>query len=130
MVDDNHAFEVLVTRRFFDYKGFKLVGMYEVNKRNNWKVIFIPNLSWVLGIGGHVSYYKAGDYSMPNSNKSLGAFYSTTVFPIGVDFIFGVEYNFKTLPLTFGLDARPFYEFYKGGPYVFDAGLVARYTID
>ncbi len=124
-LSDLHPVEVLLTRRFMDYQGVKLIAMYEYQKRNESRIVFVPNLSWVVGGGFHAAYYAAHIYDAPNNTQ-----YPTSVIPIGVDFIVGAEYVFKGIPLAIGLDGRPFYEFVNPGIYYFDAGVTVKYIVD
>ena len=126
--DELHAIEIMASSRVYDYGGYKLLAMYEYQKKNRNKIIFIPNLSWILGGGIHISYYKGTTY--PSGNGGNGAKYPDAVFPIGADICLGTEYEFRGLPLALGMDLRPFYEFYKPGPYYFDAGISLRYLVE
>ena len=79
----------------FRWNGFIVTGLYEYQKPIN----SIQNLDWFVGIGGHVGFWNNDNYYYHDNNNSY------TVF--GVDFIGGLEYTFKEVPFTVGLDWKP-----------------------
>lgn len=133
---DHTAFELMATtpllykyNNFLNsgFNGLKAVFMLEFQNKNKIKTLFIPRFYWIYGLGLHISRYAANQYPI-RGGEEKNLFYTEIVFPVGADVMLGCEYEMKKHPFTFGLDVRPFYEFYQPGPYFFDGGLSLRYT--
>ena len=71
------------------------------------------NLHFYYGVGGHMGYIRPTrtvnyyDYDMIVSDTK-----QHTDYVIGVDGVFGVEYRIFTVPLTVGMELKPFFEYY------------------
>ena len=74
-------------------KGFRAAGLYEFNFYTFDK---IPELSWFVGPGAHVGFWKSGYEKTYNSQIDLG-----------IDGIIGLDYKFKTVPINVSLDWEP-----------------------
>jgi hypothetical protein len=110
------AFELLGQTKFDGIIGTLL---YEAH----FQAFNAPRLHWILGFGGHVASYRAGKIENPD-----GETYNEDVITLGVDGIFGLEYVFRTAPLTLGVDVKPFFDLVNPGPNFFDAAVTIRYT--
>ncbi len=71
---------------------------------------FIENLFLIYGFGLHAGFYYSDRY---RSMWYYDYYYSQPVFSpvIGVDGYAGAEYRFVTVPIGFGIDYKPFFEF-------------------
>jgi hypothetical protein len=74
-------------------KGFRVAGLYEFNFYTFDKV---PGLSWFVGPGAHVGFWKSAYEKTYNSQIDLG-----------IDGIIGLDYKFKTAPINVSLDWEP-----------------------
>ncbi len=73
-------------------KGFRAVGLYEFN----FYSFDVEGLSWFVGPGAHIGFWK----------KKYQEDYNSTV-DLGIDGIIGLDYKFKNLPLNVSLDWQP-----------------------
>ena len=114
----------------FGNRSFVITGLYEKHRVINTA----PGLKWLYGIGGHVGFFRYGGYYyMVKYNKHGYVYYtenpggSTAV--VGLDFILGLDYKFNNAPFNVGLDIKPFFDFYSGGPNgYFDGALSVRFA--
>jgi len=127
-LSEGKAIEGIFTRR---YRGYTFTALYEMHK--NLKT---ENLTWFYGLGAHIasysSYYYYG-YNHFNSytykNHVYSGYYSENISILGVDAIIGLEYRFKDIPFTIGIDAKPFFDLVGGGDNYVDAAASIRYII-
>ena len=110
------AFELLAQAK---HKGVIGTLLYQAH----WQAFGSERLRWILGFGGHVGSFGAGELEDPDGEP-----YEKDVITLGVDAILGVEYFFEDAPLTFGLDLKPFADLVNPGPDFFDAALTIRYA--
>jgi hypothetical protein len=89
-VSDTHNFEAQFTSW---NKGFRAAGLYEINFYAFNKV---PELSWFVGPGAHIGFWKSAFEKTYDSQ-----------IDIGVDGIIGLDYKFKTVPINVSLDWEP-----------------------
>lgn len=92
-----------------------------------------PGLSWYWGVGGHIGFFQ-GDYTYGyyHANKHDYDFYNENYdnrFYLGADFIIGLEYKFKDVPISLGLDVKPQIDFIPGFYGYFDGALSVRFTL-
>lgn len=90
-IHSNRAIEGIISSR---WKGLIITGMYEYQN----PLTGIPNFDWYIGGGCHVGFWGDGDYDEENDD-------SYTI--IGVDFVVGLEYIFRTAPFTLTFDWKP-----------------------
>jgi hypothetical protein len=71
---------------------------------------FFDNMFFVHGFGAHAGYNFTDRY---RSSLGRDVYYSyRRISPlIGVDGYAGIEYRFESIPLSIGLDYKPFFEF-------------------
>ncbi len=103
-MDTHNALEGIISTH---NEGFFVCGMYEVERyiaRSN-------GLYGFFGIGAHVSMWK----------KTGESKYKPVP---GVDFIGGLEYKFRSIPLAFSLDYKPAYNFGNYDPW-YDAWAIS-----
>ncbi len=115
-IGENAAFEGIVG---VQYGELKVTGLYELHS----EALDSELLNWYYGAGGHIGFYSDG-YNPPYSNDN----YNIAQPVIGLDGIFGLEYQIKRVPFTIGADIKPFIEFTEPHFYLRDVGLSVRYT--
>ena len=89
-VSDTRNFEAQFTSW---HEGFRLGGLYEINFYAFQKV---PELSWFVGPGAHIGFWKSAYEKTYDSQVDLG-----------IDGIIGLDYKFKTVPINVSLDWQP-----------------------
>src|ERR1041385_6857199 len=82
-VSDTRNLEAQITSW---HEGFRVAGLYEFNFYSFDKV---PELSWFVGPGAHIGFWKAAYEKTYDSQVD-----------IGVDGIIGLDYKFKTVPIN------------------------------
>jgi hypothetical protein len=124
---DEWAFETILG---FRGRGIQVYGLME-----NIKPIMLErldNLFLYYGGGGHLGFVRWSDPSHWYDDPYYDHRYDFhTGFAMGVDGIVGVEYKFHSVPLSMGVDFKPFFEIY--GPFFFrvnawDFGFNVRYV--
>lgn len=75
------------------HKGFRAAGLYEFNFYTFDKV---PELSWFVGPGAHLGFWKSEFKDTYNSQVDLG-----------IDGIIGLDYKFKNAPINVSADWQP-----------------------
>jgi hypothetical protein len=91
-LNDQNAVEGIVS---FRWTGCLMTGLYEYQKQLNT----VENLDWFVGVGGHLGFWNNGYFYNDHYYSGGGS--------LGGDFIGGLEYTFKTAPLTLGIDLKP-----------------------
>lgn len=89
-VTDTHNIEGQLTSW---NKGFRLAGLYEFNF---YSFPSVEGLSWFVGPGAHVGFWK----------KQYTKDYSSAA-DIGIDGILGLDYKFRDIPINVSLDWEP-----------------------
>lgn len=74
-------------------KGFRTSGLYEFNF---YSFTSAPNLSWFVGPGAHVGFWKTQYQKNYNSSVDLG-----------IDGIIGLDYKFEKAPINVSIDWQP-----------------------
>lgn len=75
------------------HKGFRAAGLYEFNFYTFDKV---PDLSWFVGPGAHLGFWKNEFKNNYNSSVDLG-----------IDGIIGLDYKIKNAPVDVSVDWQP-----------------------
>ncbi len=75
------------------HKGFRVAGLYEFNFYTFDKV---PELSWFVGPGAHLGFWKSEFKDTYNSHIDLG-----------IDGIIGLDYKIKDAPIDVSVDWQP-----------------------
>ncbi len=75
------------------HKGFRAAGLYEFNFYTFDKV---PELSWFVGPGAHVGFWKS------EFKKTYGS-----QIDLGIDGIIGLDYKIKNAPINVSVDWEP-----------------------
>jgi hypothetical protein len=75
------------------HEGFRVAGLYEFNF---YSFEGVPELSWFVGPGAHIGFWKNDEDKNYNSQAD-----------IGIDGIIGLDYKFKNVPINISLDWQP-----------------------
>jgi hypothetical protein len=110
-VTDNGAVELMLGFGGDD-GGLQLYSTYQWYQPIPAK--FTENLFFYYGVGGHVGYinqyteqqYYANDSTVVSENGDK--YY----YAIGVDGVLGIEYRIYTVPMTVGIEIKPYFEYY------------------
>lgn len=98
-------------------------------KQNRFKlpIVQLP-LDFVYGAGMHSGYFPFEPQGYYKRQRKEANYYDKTVVSLGVDITVQVEYKIPKVPLTFSIEAVPFYEFVNPGPEYVDFGVALRYV--
>jgi hypothetical protein len=75
------------------HKGFRVAGLYEFNF---YTFDNVPELSWFVGPGAHIGFWKSTYKETYNSQVD-----------VGVDGIIGLDYKIKNAPINVSADWEP-----------------------
>jgi hypothetical protein len=128
-VDHNQmGFEVIAG---FQDHGVRLVGLLE--KHHRIKEKYKTDMYLVTGAGAHSGYLGYENHDTFLSDGVTWHHYHKTYAPIiGADFQVGLEFIFRSIPLQFSLDYKPYFEFFGEKSFkldLWDFGISARYVI-
>jgi len=101
------------------WQGYSITGLFEYQKETNLS----EDLDWFFGFGMHAGTYEER-YFLENAAKKGS---TSTVFAIGIDGIIGIEYKVARVPITFGIDFKPFMDLVNSNQNFLDAALTIRY---
>lgn len=109
--NDDEALEVMLGFGGYD-KGMQAYALYEWH--HNIRLEFTDNLYVYYGVGGHTGYISKNSKQIYYSEGALPSVYNgkTTYFAIGADAIVGLEYRIFKVPMTVGIDFKPYVEYY------------------
>lgn len=124
--DEYLSYRALLSTR---HRGIQLTGLKEFHQYGMFD--FSPELVFIYGFGAHIGYEQWRAYD-PYRNDNYTYYWENRAGPIaGLDALAGVEYNFTDLPLTIGLEAKPYFNlfgknFFQLQP--FDVAFTIRYV--
>ena len=106
-ITKDQAMELLVSGR---QDGFQLTTLYEFHRPTNLNIS--KNFFFYYGVGAHVGYVKeyVNQYRLNNSLLPVESS-REALFTMGVNTVIGLEYRWLVVPMTIGLDLKPFLEF-------------------
>ncbi len=104
------------------WQGYSITALYEYQQETKAG----ENLDWFYGFGAHVGSY-AEKYFLKNNGGNAQS--NKAVYAMGVDAIVGLEYKIIKVPVTFGLDFKPFIDLVNNNQNFLDAALTIRYVI-
>ena len=84
-------------------------------------------MKMIFGVGSHVGFFKDPYYTIKDGQA---VYYPMNTFSVGIDGMFGLEYNSRKLPFTVGADANPYYSFLNPGPTWIDFALNVRFILE
>jgi hypothetical protein len=105
------ALEVMLGFGGYD-KGLQAYALYEWHR--NIRLEFTDNLYVYYGVGGHAGYIVRDEEQLYYNGGDQPAVYSgsVTYFALGADAIAGLEYRIFQVPMTIGIDIKPYIEYY------------------
>jgi hypothetical protein len=130
---NKNAIEGILSRGW-GYGGFRITGLYEIQK----PIASAAGLSWFFGFGAHIGFYNAGYYGYYGYNNGgyydkHGNWHATgyrrNYMSVGIDGILGLEYTFPDAPLNIALDIKPYVDFLGYSNRFVDGALSIRYAI-
>ncbi|REJ82869.1 MAG: hypothetical protein DWQ44_01760 [Bacteroidetes bacterium] len=103
-----------------------LTGLYEYHR----PLGNAQGFNWFLGGGAHIGFYNEGYYYYYYRNKNRVYVYEDRMDRrgFGIDFILGLEYKFNNVPITLGLDLKPFVDFHEAAYSYWDGAFTFRFT--
>jgi hypothetical protein len=123
-LEHNFSYEGILS---FRQDGLQFTLLRQIHEQSFFDVS--DNLFFVYGYGAHAGFFYSRDYKMFVRNH---VYYRERRFsPVfGIDGFGSVEYRMTTLPLSFALDFKPFfevsvYQFFKIN--IWDLGLSVKY---
>lgn len=122
-VTQSDAFEFIGS---FGYRSTVITGLYERHVHPAYET----NLNWFYGGGAHVGFFPYnGRYYAYRNRAGYVVVEGDRATVVGVDMILGLDYKFNNAPISLGLDAKPFLDFYDNGAagYI-DAALSLRFV--
>lgn len=128
-IKDARALEVILSSGY-RYRGFQITGLYEIHKPAFAKDD-VEGLFWFYGGGAHFGGGYHYDHLHYNNGVFGGSYHEHNYVAFGVDLIFGIEYKIEEIPITLGLDVKPFFDFVtdRDSPYGFwDSALSIRFV--
>jgi hypothetical protein len=102
--------------------GFRNHGMQLYLLAESRKPVFenkLENMHMYFGGGAHIGFVKWSDYPYDpyyDPDYDYNPNYNHTGPALGIDGIIGLEYGFNSVPITLGVDFKPFLEIY--GPWM------------
>ena len=99
-ISSNTALEGIISSR---WRGLELTGLYEIHNR----AFQVDRLNWYYGLGAHVGFW-SGDYTDKYGPRRWGE-PGVNYTVVGIDFILGLEYNFREIPFNISIDWKPAY---------------------
>lgn len=108
----------------FGRRGFHLTGLYEIHA----ETLGVPGLQWFYGAGAHIGAYK-GRYYHDRRYKKYDDSFNKTLITVGIDGIVGLDYQITEIPVSVGIDFKPFLDVNQDGLFLLpDGALTVRYT--
>ncbi len=101
LTKDNSVRLLLSSRQ----RGFQLHGLYEFHRTGLFS--FTDQLEFVFGAGLHAGYRRWDEIR----TKDMNQYTEVMTKPLaGVDGLAGLEYSIIAVPLTFGLEVKPYFD--------------------
>lgn len=129
-IKEGKAIEGILSSGYAYRGGWQLTGLYEVHKPAFTKDD-LEGFFWFYGGGIHFSSGHRYRYWYPGPGYGNGYYETRYYSTFGIDGIFGLEYKISEVPITIGLDVKPFIEFatYNDYPFNFwDAAFTIRFV--
>jgi hypothetical protein len=129
ITEDNFAFEGILG---FRNGGTQIYGLFE--SRRLLDLNRVENMFLYFGGGAHIGFVRWNEYDQnydPYHNYYDDNYYWHYGAAFGLDGIIGMEYVFKSAPISLAADFKPFFELY--GPFLlrvnfWDFGFHVRYN--
>jgi len=118
-LNEQSAIEAIAGTRWL---GGSVTILYEYQQKTN----FMEHLDWFVGGGIHGGFYPAVSYPLGQDEVQT---YTGVLPAVGFDGIVGLEYKIHVIPLSVGLDFKPFLDLVNGARGFMDMGITIRYLI-
>lgn len=126
-IKSNAAIEGILSSGW-QYGGTRLTALYEVQKSLG------SGLYWFWGVGGHIGLYNER-YWYKGDCKNGGYWFKGRWYDcdgprttLGIDGILGLEYHFREIPFTIGVDIKPSIDIMGWGRHYGDGAFTVRYA--
>ncbi len=129
-IKEGKALEFILSSGYRWRPGYQFTVLYEVHKQ----AFEVDGLYWLYGGGAHFG----GGYSWEhwhhnnNNNPWDGYYHTHHNIAVGIDGIFGIEYKIAEIPITIGVDIKPFFDFVQDRDYPYggfwDSAFSIRYV--
>lgn len=115
----------------WEYRGTRLTGLYEWQK----SISGANGLYVFYGVGAHIGFYN--DKYWSNGDCKDGGYWHKGRYyrcddgrraAIGIDGILGLEYVFREIPFSIGLDIKPSFDLFGWGRHYGDGAFTVRYV--
>lgn len=105
---EDEAIELMLSGR---NDGMQFTAIYQFHEPMD--LAFNDRFYFHYGIGGHIGYEKFDDLAkvLSNSEGTEFLYEERSFYVMGVDVDLGVEYRWLEVPVTFGFDLKPYYNF-------------------
>lgn len=105
---DEQAVEFLLSGR---NNGIQATAMYVYH--TPMEISFNENFYFYYGFGGHVGMEQFDEYEKQIVSRDPDSFFfrNEDYFTMGVDAMAGVEYRLFSVPITFSIDVKPYFNF-------------------
>ena len=101
------SYKALLSAR---HRGLQLTGLKEFHQYGLFD--FSDELVFVYGFGAHIGFEKWNAYD-PNDPLYTPYYYKSKTGPIaGLDGLAAIEYTLNEVPLTFGVEAKPYFNLF------------------
>jgi len=126
---DYKAFEFIVG---WQEGGFRVVGLLQ--KYQPVATSHISNLFVFIGGGAHTGFVEQTKEYVYTGSDGYDYYYPQSIKKpiIGGDFIVGAEYRFESIPLSLGIDYKPYFQFLGAQDFrldMWDWGFTLRFEI-
>ena len=123
--NDQEAVELMAGER---NGGLQITGLYQFNRP--MKLAITDMLYAYYGAGIHVGYEL---FPVANDNTAVNNIFTNNqpLFVMGVNTILGVEYRWLAIPITIGLDVKPYFQMVDmryGDTKFWDVGASVKYV--
>jgi hypothetical protein len=108
-IKDDQAIELMASGR---NNGFQVTALYQFNKP--MELSFNDRFFAYYGVGasaGYEKYTRRTSDTNVNTPTPVFAYDEHSYLTMGINTILGVEYRWLAMPLTIGLDIKPFFQF-------------------
>ena len=105
---EDEAIELIMSGR---NEGMQFTAIYQFHQP--MELAFNDRFYLHYGIGGHIGYEKFDDLAKVLSNAEGTEFIyeDRSFYVMGIDLNLGVEYRWLEVPVTFGFDLKPYFNF-------------------
>lgn len=101
------SYKALISTR---HRGIQLTALKEFHQYGLFD--FSNELVFIYGFGAHIGYEKWNAYD-PEDELHTPYYYESKTGPIvGLDGLAAVEYTFVNVPITLGVEAKPFFNLF------------------